>query len=108
MSTTPTDHQGFAMIPRWLLHDQAVTAHAKMTYAILASHADRYGRCWPSHATIARLGGMSVSTVQRALRELNALGIVAKESRRKSHGGATSNRYTIAVQLPTPVDNPVD
>jgi hypothetical protein len=104
MPEPESDPQGFAMIPRWLLYSAEVTGPAKLTYAILASHADRYGACWPSHPTIARESGLSVSTVQRSITELVNLGAVVKGQRSRSSGARSSNRYTIAVQLPTLVD----
>lgn len=107
MSTTRTeDTQGFAMIPRWLLYDEAVTPGAKLTYAVLASHSDRYGVCWPSHPTLARLTGMSVSSVQRAIRELIDLGVLVKRPRRRSSGARSTNEYVVAVVHPG--ENPVD
>lgn len=89
--------KGFAMIPRWLLHDDSVTPAAKLTYAILSSHADEHGVCFPSHPTIARTSGLSVSSVQRAIKELTALGLVAQESRRRSSGARSTNRYVLAI-----------
>lgn len=100
------DPQGFAMIPRWLLYDESVTPAAKLTYAVLAGHSDRYGVCWPSHPTLARLTGLSISSVQRSVRELVSLGVLVKRSRRRASGARSTNEYVVAVS--TPVDRPVE
>ncbi|MBQ9565430.1 MAG: helix-turn-helix domain-containing protein, partial [Synergistaceae bacterium] len=39
------------------------------------------GRCWPSQETLARMMGVSISTVIRGLKELRELGIVRCEER---------------------------
>lgn len=64
-------------------------------YNVLCKHADAdTQQCWPSHPTIAREAGCSVSTVKRALRVLVREGLILKEtiSRR---GGGVHNRYTL-------------
>ena len=77
---------------------------ALAVYAALARRADRDGVCWPSLALIARESGTSRSTVKRALRLLELLGLVDivtcldRTTRRQ-----TSNRYTL---LPPPTRLP--
>jgi DNA-binding transcriptional MocR family regulator len=96
---------GFAMMPRWLQRSAEVTPAAKLVYLALSSRADRYGASWPSHRLLADECSVSIRTVQRALEELRALGVVAWEARaRAEDGGRTSNRY----RLVTPVESPVD
>lgn len=95
---------GFAMMPRWLQRSTTVSAPAKLVYLALSSRADRLGHSWPSHRTLASEASTSVSTVQRALEELRALGVVEWQARKRDRdGGRSSNRY----KLITPVDEPV-
>jgi DNA-binding transcriptional MocR family regulator len=53
-------------------------------YAVLASHADEEGRCWPSVAAMARAVGCSAPTVKRALRDLKDAGLIGQQRRRQS------------------------
>jgi DNA-binding transcriptional MocR family regulator len=55
-------------------------AAAKVLLAIVA-HADRSGRAWPSIGRLARASGLHRRTVQRALRELQGLGLIELEAR---------------------------
>lgn len=98
---------GFTIIPRWLLHRADLSKHAKLAYAVVASYTDETGEAWPSLATVARLGSMSVSSARRGLDQLEALGVVERTARRRPDGGQTSNLYRIRSVYP-PVDNPVD
>jgi hypothetical protein len=60
--------QGYATIPRSVLHDPDIPSDAKLVYLVLSSHVgDQTADVWPSHATIAKDSGLSVSTVKRQL-----------------------------------------
>ena len=63
----------------------------------LRDRADAGGKCWPSLKTIASGLQLSVSTVQRALTELEAAGYVRRENRYRPNGGKTSNLYTVLI-----------
>lgn len=102
------DPQGWASIPRWLLYSDKLTPHAKLIYVVVNSHANASGEAWPSHKRLAAESGLSVSSTQRALRELVALSLVTVEERRRRDGGRAASRYRIAAFLPDPGDNPVD
>lgn len=100
--------QGFAVIPRWLLYSETLSSAAKITYAVLSSHVDATGSCWPSHATLARETSLSSSSVKRALAELKAAGIVSWETRQIDSGATSSNRYRLLVvaEFPEQADTP--
>lgn len=69
--------QGYATIPRAILHDQDIPADAKLVYLVLSSHVGQQtAEVWPSHATIAKDAGVSVSTVKRQLLFLKGRGLV--------------------------------
>lgn len=84
---------GFAAIPRHLFG--TLSAYELVVYAVLAYHADASGLCWPSHATIAREGGLSVKTIQRALNGLRDKGHVSWTPRVSESGGSSSNAYRV-------------
>ena len=64
-------------------------------YNVLCMHADWDSQqCWPSHPTIAREAGCSVSTVKRALRALVREGLIYKQTIPRQ-GGGVRNRYTL-------------
>ena len=73
--------QGFAAIPRWLLHDPQVSAHAKLTYLGLATYMNRQGLALVKRSTLAATVGLSVRTVSRALNDLETLGAIERSSR---------------------------
>jgi predicted transcriptional regulator len=68
---------------------------AVAVYMYLCDRADGGGESFPSHRTIAGDLGMSVSTVKRAIADLEQAGCVAKAERRLERGGRTSNLYVV-------------
>jgi hypothetical protein len=80
----------------WLGPD--VRAPARLVASRLVSHADREGRSHPSIARLAYETGLSDRTVQRALSQLRAAGVVtwlsAFEPTTGRHG---SNRYRVSL-----------
>jgi hypothetical protein len=89
------DTTGYAVIPRWLQRDPAVTIYAKAVYVALSSRADEHGVCWPSHAVIAEESSMGVRKVADALQELRDLGAVTWEQQVSGRSGQQSNRYQV-------------
>jgi DNA-binding transcriptional MocR family regulator len=81
--------QGFVMVPRAILKDPELSDHARLTWVLLASHADGAGRAYPSIATLARLLGRSRTVVGHALTELIAAGLLTRQH------GQTVNHYTV-------------
>jgi hypothetical protein len=61
-----------------------LTVNAKATAGLIVTrYADRHGRARPAHETLARNLNVSVSTVQRALKELSREGFFSVESGRR-------------------------
>lgn len=81
----------------------APTSTLAQRAALLAAvtWADREGRLRPSIETWARVAGLSTRGLQRALRELEALGLVERE--RESRGGP---RGTNLFRIPLLAKNP--
>jgi DNA-binding transcriptional MocR family regulator len=109
-----TEHQlkhempPFAMVPRWIIRNEELTAGAVRIYACLADMAGRDRPAWPSHRTLAQYCNMSVSSVRRHIQELiEAKAIQVRQRYKKDGAGQISNLYTVLV-IPKgekPVDN---
>lgn len=100
--------QGFATIPRILLHDSSLSTDAKMIYLILSSYVGKHGDVWPSHKTIAEDVGLSVSTVKRQLRVLRDRGLV-RWTNHLAPGTEckTVNRYELITATAIPQQLPI-
>jgi hypothetical protein len=93
-------------VPAWVYTDDRLTGIARAVYAALLSFADwQTGQCWPSHAALAQRSGFAVSSVQRALRLLQALGVVTLEHVSDARG-QRSNRYTVRREQPEIAPDP--
>lgn len=84
-------------VKRWIEKTPAkgITRALLLLLADYASHVDGELRAWPAQKTISRRLGVSLDTVQRALKRLQALGLVVSSFRYTTAGKRTSNLYTI-------------
>ena len=64
---------------QWAM-DSPLKGATKWTLIVLARHADKQGKAFPSLATIGRANGCSRATVLRALRKLESLGWIVRET----------------------------
>jgi len=95
--------QRFAVVPEWML-DSTVSDTAFRLYAILARYGNTSGVRMPGRALLARRLHRSLDTVDRALKELTAAGILTIE--RRTHDGRNlTNRYHLRTHDP---DSPAD
>lgn len=87
----------FAQIPEALVRDSNVSDRAIRIYALVWTYSSEKGRkAWPSRREMAAQLNVSVSTIDRGLRELEERGAIAIES--DFNGDRqTSNIYTILV-----------
>jgi hypothetical protein len=78
-------------------------AFEKLVLLALADCANDEGECWPSIATLKRKTGAGERTIQRAIRGLEAMGVV-----RRSEVFGKGNRYTVtpATAAPPPQRHP--
>ena len=90
--------QRFAVVPEWML-DSALSDTAFRLYAILARYGNTSGVRMPGRALLARRLHRSVDTVDRALRELSAAGILTIEHRTQA-GRTLTNRYHVRTHDP--------
>lgn len=93
----------FAMVPRWIARSGGmISGNAVQLYAVLMTYANNDTRtAFPALVTLAEDTGCSVSTVKRALKELEAFGALAVERRRnKQTGNFYANRYALIFDAP--------
>mgnify|MGYP003441829958 CR=1 FL=1 len=86
---------------RYALTVPKLSASERLIFIILADRADKMGRCYPSQAWIAKRTGISIRTIIRALRSLEAKGHIERENR-FSASGRTSD--FIHLRLPSQGD----
>lgn len=86
-----------------------LSSSQKIIVLALANYADQEASCYPGHERLSQMTGMSVRSVGRNLRELEAMGVFTKERRsRKNGSGRTSDRYYLNLDWSAakqPVDN---
>lgn len=98
----------FAQIPVWILRAGDTLSHgAVRLYGIIMTYADnRKHTAFPERETLAKDMGASVSTVKRAIKELEDYGaITVKRRRNKRTGNFYSNHYTLVFDKPWATDD---
>ncbi len=75
------------------LYKADIPHRAKVVYIYLYDRMDKEKKAWPGIKTIADDLSISRSTVKRAIKDLEKLGLIRKESHYRENGSATSNRY---------------
>jgi len=94
-----TDNR-FVIIPQWVLMSP-ISDGALRLYAVLMKYADGGTRtAFPSRAALARDIRKSADTVDRYIRELEELGALHVERRKKSNNENWSNLYTVVTVNP--------
>lgn len=89
----------FSVIPVEALDDERLSVHARAVYVSLLSFVGPHG-LHPSLSKLAARAGCSVSTTQRALRQLRDLGYVSWRSGGPSPDGkGTPNEYKISYTI---------
>lgn len=68
---------------------------AVAVYLYLSDRANKEGTCFPAIKTIAKDLSMSVSTVKRAISDLERNGFIRKKQRWRENGGRSSLLYEI-------------
>lgn len=101
MSTGDTG--GWSLVPNWVMRAPGLGPHAKLLYPLLWSHgAGPAGDASPSRKTLASELGVSVDTVDRAVRELVGFGALVVERRRDAAGQGTNVYRLLHVPGPSP------
>lgn len=94
----------FAMTPRWIARaGKALSPTAKALYTAIMSYADNDSYlAFPGQELLGKDLGVSVSTVHRAMKELENFGALEVERRRNPRtGNFYGNRYTLVFDEPT-------
>jgi Helix-turn-helix domain len=73
---------------------------AKLLYVALCSYADPQGGCFPGYATLQADVGCGINQLTKAIRELEAAGLVTRRRRGQGH----PTRYTVHAPAPTAPD----
>lgn len=72
----------------------------KFVLVALADMADEKETCYPGQERLAKMTGMSVSTVRRAVKTLEDSGAITRRARGVAGGGRTSDRYFLNTNQP--------
>ena len=96
-STRKATKERFVIVPEWII-DAEISALAVRTWAVLRSYADNQtGLAWPSRSTIAKRCGVSVDSVDRALKELVKARTLKIIRRRGKNGEPLTNLFRLVI-----------
>ncbi len=87
----PIARYGFTQLPNFILRNPELSANAKTAYSLLLSYAWHNNLCFPGQERLAEHMGTHVSTVSRAIAELESCSLIEIERR----GQGKTNFYTI-------------
>jgi len=87
----PIVRYGFTQLPNFILRNPELSANAKTAYSLLLSYAWHNDLCFPGQERLAEHMGTHVSTVSRAVAELEDCSLIEIERR----GQGKTNFYTI-------------
>lgn len=82
--------RGFTQVENAMIYDCRLSAEARFTYTVLASHMFNKDHCWPGMKRLAYIVGKTEKTVRGYLRELEDAGYIHKNVR----GQGYTNVYT--------------
>ena len=77
------------------IYETDLPHRAIAVYLYLQDRADKEGTCYPAIGTIARELHLSVSTVKRAIHDLEENGFIRKKQRWRENGGRSSLLFEI-------------
>jgi hypothetical protein len=72
-----------------------VTPTQKLILICLANHAGPEGTCWPSQTVVSDYSGLSREAVNRNMKELESLGLIAAERKKDPDGRETAKTYRL-------------
>ena len=77
------------------IYESELPNRAVAVYLYLKDRADKEGTCYPAIGTIAKELHLSVSTVKRAIADLERNGYIRKKQRWRENGGRSSLLFEI-------------
>ena len=86
----------------WAINQKTGSATNKAVLMAICNHANGNGYCWPSQKEIQQFTELSLRSIQRAMQELEKLGLIQREERRRVDGTRSSDAYILQgdTQLP--------
>lgn len=90
-TSDPIARFGFTQLPNFILRNAEISANAKVVYSLLLSYAWHNNLCFPGQERLAEHMGTHVSTVSRAITELENCSLIEIERR----GQGRTNFYTV-------------
>jgi len=89
-------------------YELPITGSKKSVLIALADMADEQASCFPGHERIAAMTGRSKSTVERAVKDLESMGLLTRSKRHDARGWRTSDRYHLCLTVNLPSRQPAD
>ena len=83
------------MVDMRFLYELELPHRAVAVYQYLFFRADREGQCWPAVPTIANALRISEKTVRRAIKDLEAKGLLTTEQRYRRSGAKSSLMFQL-------------
>ncbi|MBR2036852.1 MAG: helix-turn-helix domain-containing protein [Lachnospiraceae bacterium] len=77
------------------IYEAELPHRAVAVYLYLKDRADQEGTCYPAIGTIAKELHLSISTVKRAISDLERNGFIRKKQRWRENGGRSSLLFEI-------------
>ena len=77
------------------IYEAELPHRAVAVYLYLKDRADQGGTCYPAIGTIAKELHLSISTVKRAISDLERNGFIRKKQRWRENGGRSSLLFEI-------------
>ena len=77
------------------IYTSELPSRAISVYLYLSDRANKEGTCYPAIKTIAKELNLSVSTLKRAIADLEKSGFISKKQRWRENGGRSSLMFKI-------------
>jgi GntR family transcriptional regulator len=84
---------GYGNLQLVVMRSDQISQHGKLVYGLFIAYSGTGGSCFPSITTICKDLKMGRGTVVEAIKDLEAIGLLEKESRYKKDGSKSSNVY---------------
>lgn len=93
----PIESEKFFKVPNGIFEFSLKPSEFMVYCCLCKFRNNKTNSCFPSRKTVAELCGVSVKTVDAALKKLCALGLVQKRKRQGRKDNFYSNEYTISL-----------
>ena len=94
----------YSIMPVLAFQDSALSPRDLTVLAVVGSHTDEFGWCFPSMSRIGEMLGVSRQAVQRSVAHLVEAGYLTKQARFRENGSQTSNGYHVNMDFVPPAD----